>query len=109
MPARAPDGLLTALEIEVLSNTGAYGNHGPGVMFHGCGESLHVYRCPNKRVDAQVAYTHTLPAGAFRGYGLSQTGFAIESVLDELARRLGVSPVAMRERNVVDPRGPLPQ
>ncbi len=97
------DGLLTALEMEVLSNTGAYGNHGPGVMFHGCGESLHVYRCPNKRVDAQVAYTHTLPAGAFRGYGLSQTGFAIESVLDELARRLGVSPVAMRELNVISP------
>jgi putative selenate reductase molybdopterin-binding subunit len=100
--ARA-DGTLTALELDVLSNTGAYGNHGPGVMFHACGESLGVYRYPNKRVDARVAYTHTLPAGAFRGYGLSQTAFAVESVLDELARRLGVSPRAFRDRNIVVP------
>jgi len=97
------DGTLTALALDVVSDTGAYGNHGPAVMFHGCHESLAVYRCPNKRVDAVVAYTNTVPAGAFRGYGLGQVTFAVESALDELARRLGVDPVEFRERNVVRP------
>ncbi|WP_349307808.1 MULTISPECIES: molybdopterin cofactor-binding domain-containing protein [unclassified Streptomyces] len=78
------DGTLTALELRVVSNTGAYGNHGPAVMFHACGESLSVYRCPNKKADGYAVYTHTVPAGAFRGYGLGQVVFAMESVLDEL-------------------------
>lgn len=95
------DGTLTALHVDVLTNTGAYGNHGPGVMFHGCGESLAVYRCENKKVDAHSVYTNTVPAGAFRGYGLSQMVFAIESTVDELARRLGLDPLEMRRRNVV--------
>jgi CO/xanthine dehydrogenase Mo-binding subunit/aerobic-type carbon monoxide dehydrogenase small subunit (CoxS/CutS family) len=98
--ARA-DGTLTALRLKVVVNTGAYGNHGPSVMFHGCHESLAVYRCANKKTDAVCVYTNTVPAGAFRGYGLGQTTFAIESVLDELARVLGVDPVTMRERNIV--------
>jgi len=95
------DGTLTALHLDVLSNTGAYGNHGPGVMFHGCGESIAVYNCANKRVDAHCVYTHTLPAGAFRGYGLSQMIFAVESAMDELARQLGLDPLELRRRNVV--------
>jgi CO/xanthine dehydrogenase Mo-binding subunit/aerobic-type carbon monoxide dehydrogenase small subunit (CoxS/CutS family) len=97
------DGRLTALELHVLSNTGAYGNHGPGTMYHACGESLGVYRCDNKKVDAFAVYTHTLPAGAFRGYGLSQTVFAVESAMDELARALGLDPYEFRRRNVVQP------
>ena len=95
------DGTLTALHLDVLSNTGAYGNHGPGVMFHGCGESIAVYTCANKKVDAHCVYTHTLPAGAFRGYGLSQMIFAVESAVDELAQRLGMDPLELRRRNVV--------
>jgi len=95
------DGTLTALHLDVLTNTGAYGNHGPGVMFHGCGESLAVYRCENKKVDAHCVYTNTVPAGAFRGYGLSQMIFAVESAVDELARQLGMDPVELRRRNVV--------
>jgi len=71
--ARA-DGVLTALELSLLSDTGAYGNHGPGVMFHALGESLGVYRCPNKRRSGRVAYTHTVPAGAVPRVRLSQTG-----------------------------------
>ncbi len=97
----AGDGTLTALQMDVVSNTGAYGNHGPGVLFHGCGESLALYRCPNKKVDGVAVYTNTVPAGAFRGYGLSQTIFAVESVLDELSRRLGLDPLALRERNAI--------
>ncbi|MET0220560.1 MAG: molybdopterin cofactor-binding domain-containing protein, partial [Tardiphaga sp.] len=62
------DGRLTALQLDVLSNTGAYGNHAGPVLFHACGECLGVYNCANKKVDAVVAYTNTVPAGAFRGY-----------------------------------------
>jgi CO/xanthine dehydrogenase Mo-binding subunit/aerobic-type carbon monoxide dehydrogenase small subunit (CoxS/CutS family) len=97
------DGTLTAIELDVLSNTGAYGNHGPGVLFHGCGESVAVYRCPNKRVRGRAVYTNTPPAGAFRGYGISQTGFAVECAMDELAGRLGIDPLRLREINMVRP------
>ncbi|MBE3001693.1 molybdopterin-dependent oxidoreductase [Nocardiopsis sp. HNM0947] len=104
--ARA-DGTLTALSMRMLSDTGAYGNHGPGVMFHGCGESVSLYRCPNKRIDARAVYTNTVPAGAFRGYGLSQTVFAVEQAMDELARELGMDPLDLRERNVIRPGDPM--
>lgn len=55
------DGTLTALQLRVVANTGAYGNHGPAVMFHSVGESLAVYRAPHKKVDAFSVYTHTVP------------------------------------------------
>ena len=91
--AAGADGVLTALAVDVLIDAGAYGNHSPGVMFHGCGESVAVYRCANKRVDAQAVYTNNIPSGAFRGYGLGQVIFAIESALDELAQRTRHRPV----------------
>jgi CO/xanthine dehydrogenase Mo-binding subunit/aerobic-type carbon monoxide dehydrogenase small subunit (CoxS/CutS family) len=97
------DGALTAIEMEVLSNTGAYGNHGVGVFFHGCNESVALYRCPNKRIDGHAVYTNAVPSGAFRGYGLSQTNFAIESALDEIARKLGIDPYDMRRINAIRP------
>ncbi|MFF4318653.1 molybdopterin-dependent oxidoreductase [Streptomyces sp. NPDC001568] len=100
--ARA-DGTLTALRIRVVSNTGAYGNHGPAVMFHSVGESFAVYKAPNKEVEAYSVYTNTVPAGAFRGYGLGQVLFAVESVMDELAIRLGMDPLVLREKNVIGP------
>ncbi len=104
--ARA-DGTLTALAVRTVANTGAYGNHAGGVLFHSCGESVSLYRCPNKKVDAWSVYTNTVPAGAFRGYGLSQSAFAVESALDELARQLGLDPAEFRRRNVVRPGDPL--
>jgi putative selenate reductase molybdopterin-binding subunit len=97
------EGVLTALAIDVLADAGAYGNHSPGVMFHGCHESVAVYRCPNKRVDARSVYTNNLPSGAFRGYGLGQVMFGIECALDELARQLTLNPFELRRRNVVVP------
>ena len=103
--ARA-DGTLTAMEMEVLSDTGAYANHAPGVLFHACDESLGVYHCPNKRVTGRAVYTNTVPAGAFRGYGLSQTVFAVESAMDMLARRLRMDPFALRRKNLVRPDSP---
>jgi putative selenate reductase molybdopterin-binding subunit len=100
-------GKLTALQLDVLSNTGAYGNHAGPVLFHSCGESISVYNCPNKRVDGIAAYTNTVPAGAFRGYGLPQTLFAVEAAIDELAKSLGISPYEMRRRNVVKSGDPM--
>ncbi|MEV7458761.1 molybdopterin-dependent oxidoreductase [Streptomyces rubiginosohelvolus] len=104
--ARA-DGTLTALQLRVVANTGAYGNHGPAVMFHSVGESMAVYRAPHKKVDAFSVYTNSVPAGAFRGYGLGQVVFAVESVMDELARRTGVDPLVFRERNIIGPGEPM--
>jgi putative selenate reductase molybdopterin-binding subunit len=101
------DGKLTALQLDVLSNTGAYGNHAGPVLFHACGECLGVYNCANKKVDAVVAYTNTVPAGAFRGYGLPQTLFAVEAAIDELARQLGINPFEMRRRNIIKPGDPM--
>jgi putative selenate reductase molybdopterin-binding subunit len=97
------DGLLTAIALRIVADTGAYGNHGPAVLFHACGESLALYRCASKKVDAYSVYTNTVPAGALRGYGLSQTVFAVDSALDELARRLDIDPLDLRERNVIGP------
>jgi putative selenate reductase molybdopterin-binding subunit len=97
------DGVLTAMAVDELMDTGAYGNHGVGVMFHSVGESLAVYRCANKRVDAESVYTNNLPSGAFRGYGLGQVIYAVESAMDDLARRLGIDPFELRRRNVIVP------
>jgi CO/xanthine dehydrogenase Mo-binding subunit/aerobic-type carbon monoxide dehydrogenase small subunit (CoxS/CutS family) len=97
------DGALTAIAVDVLSDTGAYGNHGPGVMFHSVGETVSLYNAPNKKVDAEVVYTNNIPSGAFRGYGLGQVSFAIESAMDELAHELAMDPFELRRRNVVRP------
>ncbi|WP_433627857.1 molybdopterin-dependent oxidoreductase [Nocardia sp. CA-120079] len=97
------DGILTALSIDVLADAGAYGNHSVGVLFHGVGESIEVYRCANKRVEAKTVYTNNVPSGAFRGYGLGQIIFGVESALDELARALDIDPFELRRRNVIVP------
>jgi len=101
------DGRLTAMQMRVLSDTGAYGNHGRLVLYHACGESFAVYRCDNKKIDGCVVYTNNIPSGAFRGYGLPQTNFAVESAMDELARGIGMSPYEFRRRNVVRPGDPM--
>lgn len=100
-------GRLTAMKVDVLSDTGAYGNHAIGVMFHACAESVSVYNCPAKRIDAEVVYTNNPPSGAFRGYGLGQVIFAIESAMDELALTLDIDPFELRRRNAVADGDPL--
>jgi CO/xanthine dehydrogenase Mo-binding subunit/aerobic-type carbon monoxide dehydrogenase small subunit (CoxS/CutS family) len=99
------DGTLTAILMRVVSNAGAYGNHSIGVLFHGC-ESIAAYRCANRRVEGYAVYTNTLPSGAFRGYGLSQTVFALESAMDELAAALGIDPFELRRRNIIQAGDP---
>ncbi|MDO8875320.1 MAG: molybdopterin-dependent oxidoreductase [Pseudolabrys sp.] len=103
----ARDGTLTAMQMHVVANTGAYGNHGAPVLEHACSESISVYRCPNKKVDGYAVYTNTVPAGAFRGYGLPQTSFAVESAIDEVARTLGIDALDFRRRNVVRKGEPM--
>ena len=100
-------GRLTAMKVDVLSDTGAYGNHSIGVMFHACAESVSVYTCPTKRVDAEVVYTNNPPSGAFRGYGLGQVILAVESAMDELAITLGIDPFELRRINAVADGDPL--
>ena len=101
------DGVLTALKVDVLSDTGAYGNHSIGVLFHSCAESISLYNCPVKRVDAEAVYTNNVPSGAFRGYGLGQVILGVESAMDELAVRLGMDPFELRRINAVRDGDPL--
>jgi hypothetical protein len=95
------DGTLTAIQLRVISNTGAYGNHGLAVLEHACSESIAVYNCPNKKVDGYVVYTNTVPAGGFRGYGLPQTNFAVESAIDEVAHLIGMDGLDIRRLNAI--------
>lgn len=97
------DGTLTALQLRVLSNTGAHGNHAGDVLGHSINEPLTLFRCKNKKVDAYAVYTNQVPAGAFRGYGTTQTGFAINCALNELARKLDLDPIALLRKNVIRP------
>jgi putative selenate reductase molybdopterin-binding subunit len=101
------DGRLTAIQVDMLADTGAYGNHGPGVMYHSCNESLSIYRCANKKLDTRAVYTNNLPSGAFRGYGLGQIVFAVESAMDELARKLGIDPFEFRRLNLIAEGDPM--
>lgn len=101
------NGVLTAMHVDVLSDTGAYGNHAIGVMFHGVSESTTVYRCPTRRTDAEVVYTNNVPSGAFRGYGLGQVMLGVESAMDELALKLDIDPFELRRINAVREGDPL--
>ncbi|MBV8193688.1 MAG: molybdopterin-dependent oxidoreductase [Alphaproteobacteria bacterium] len=97
------DGTLTALDVHCVSNTGAYGNHASETLAAAMGSPIAAYRCDNKRGVGQVVYTNMIPAGGFRGYGASQTTFAIECAIDDLARLLGIDPFEIRRKNVVQP------
>jgi len=101
------DGRVTAIDVDQLMDTGAYGNHGKGVMHHSVHESVAVYAVDSVRVHAQSVYTNNPPAGAFRGYGLGQVVFAVESAMDELARELGLSPYELRRINAIRPGDPV--
>jgi CO/xanthine dehydrogenase Mo-binding subunit len=97
------DGTLTALEVHVVSNTGAYGNHAGETLAASLGSPLTVYRCANKKADGYAVYTNMVPGGGFRGYGASQTTFAIECAMDELAALLGLTPLQIRRKNMIHP------
>ncbi|MBD2436568.1 molybdopterin cofactor-binding domain-containing protein [Nostoc sp. FACHB-110] len=97
------DGELIAQDIEVIANTGAYGNHGQTVVFLAGYIPLGLYRCPHKRYRGFAVYTNTMPAGAFRGYGATQGTFAMESQIDEIAQKLNIDTVEIRLKNLICP------
>jgi putative selenate reductase molybdopterin-binding subunit len=101
------DGALTAMQIHTVSNTGAYGNHGGEILASSLDSAMATYRCANKKGTGFAVYTNTVPSGAFRGYGATQLAFAIESAVDELARKLGIDPFTMRRTNMIRPRDPV--
>jgi putative selenate reductase molybdopterin-binding subunit len=97
------DGTLTAMQYRVVSNTGAYGNHGGETLANGMSGPWALYKCENKKGDGYAVYTNLQCGGGFRGYGTGQTAFAIESAVDELARMLNIDPIEFRRKNMVGP------
>jgi CO/xanthine dehydrogenase Mo-binding subunit len=97
----APDGTLLAKRLDCWVDTGAYADCGPGVATKLGYAGIGPYRIPNVRVDALAVYTNLPPNGAFRGYGATQSVWASERAMDQLAERLGMSPLALRRRNLL--------
>lgn len=94
-------GILKAIDIHTLSNTGAYGEHGPTTVGLSGHKPLGLYRNTEAyRFSYEVVYTNQMSAGAYRGYGATQGIFAVESAVDELAHEMGMDPVTFRERNL---------
>ncbi|HEX6478644.1 MAG TPA: molybdopterin cofactor-binding domain-containing protein [Ktedonobacteraceae bacterium] len=93
------DGTMVANSMELLANTGAYGTHSLTVQSNTGSKTLPMYPCPNIRFVAEVVYTNLPPPGAFRGYGVPQGFFALESHIDEIARQLGMDALELRRKN----------
>ncbi len=101
-------GQLTALEMHIVEDTGAYGTHGLTVCTVSGLRGLSTYRCPNMRLDAKIVYTNKPVPGAFRGYGAPQALWALESLMDEIAVALGRDPIDLRLQNAVRAGDELP-
>ena len=86
------DGRLTAVETELYGDTGAYASLGEKVMTRATTHSSGPYEVPHASADCYAMYTNNPPAGAFRGFGVTQSAFAIESMMDMLAEQLGHGP-----------------
>ncbi len=97
------DGRLTAAKAEIIGNTGAYASYGPAVLTRSATMALGPYDCPNVHVDAYAVYTHTAIAGAMRGFGAPQMSPCHEPLMDEIARKCGLSPLEVRRINMVRP------
>ena len=102
------DGTLTAMQIRIVSNTGAYGGHGGERSRPPSGSPITIYRCANKKGDGYAVYTNMIPGGGFRGYGASQPTFAIESAMDDLAQQLGIGSFEIRRKNMIRPGDWMP-
>ncbi|MFX1284029.1 MAG: xanthine dehydrogenase family protein molybdopterin-binding subunit [Promethearchaeota archaeon] len=97
------DGTITAIDMKVLSNTGAYGTHGLTVLSNTGSKTLPLYHCDNIRIVGDTVYTNLPIAGAYRGYGGTQAALAMEIVMDELARKIGMDPAEFRLLNHIKP------
>ncbi len=97
------DGRLTAMDIEIIMDGGAYVTLSPVVLSRGAIHAAGPYRCDHVRIDGRAVMTNTPPNGAFRGFGAPQTQFATEVHMDRIAEALGLDPVLLRERNALRP------
>jgi CO/xanthine dehydrogenase Mo-binding subunit len=104
----ARDGRLVAQDVDIVMDGGAYVTLSPVVLSRGTLHATGAYDCPNVRIRSRVVMTHTPPNGAFRGFGAPQTLFAAEMQMERLAEALGLDPVSVRRRNVVQPGSTLP-
>ena len=97
------DGRITAMDIEVVIDGGAYATLSPVVLSRGGIHAAGPYRCNNTRIRARAMFTNTPPNGAFRGFGAPQTQFAMEVHMNRIAETLGLDPAKVRERNALRP------
>lgn len=96
------NGIIKAIDIYTLSNAGAYGEHGPTTVGLSAHKSMPLYSTPKAyKFSYDVVYSNTMGAGAYRGYGATQGIFALESAINELAAKLNMDPIKLREINMV--------
>ena len=95
------NGRLVAAETELYGDTGAYASLGEKVMTRATTHSAGPYDIPHVRADCYAMYTNNPPAGAFRGFGVTQSAFAVESMMDKLAEELNLDPVELRRMNAL--------
>ena len=96
------DGIVKGIDLYTLSNTGAYGEHGPTTVGLSGHKSIPLYgKAEAFRFVSDVVYTNHMSSGAYRGYGATQGLFAVESAVNELADKLGMDPFELRQRNIV--------
>jgi len=93
------NGKVTAADLYLIGDTGAYGTHGLTVQMVGGFKGLTLYNAPNSRFVCDVVYTNTPPAGAFRGYGAMQCQFGVEVLMEEIAEQLGLDVVEFKRAN----------
>jgi CO/xanthine dehydrogenase Mo-binding subunit len=97
------DGRLTAMDIDVIMDGGAYATLSAVVLSRGVIHAAGPYRCDHVRIRGRAMMTHTPPNGAFRGFGAPQTQFAVEAHMDRIAEAMGLDPVRLRELNALKP------
>ncbi|MBV6464856.1 MAG: putative xanthine dehydrogenase subunit D [Anaerolineales bacterium] len=95
------DGRIVAMETELYGDTGAYASLGEKVMTRATTHSAGPYEIEHVRADCYAMYTNNPPAGAFRGFGVTQSAFAVESMMDMLADRLGIDRIELRRMNAL--------
>ncbi len=95
------DGTLVAVETELYGDTGAYASLGEKVLTRATTHSIGPYESEHARADCYAMYTNNPPAGAFRGFGVTQSAFAIESSMDMLAKKLGMDSIEIRRKNAL--------
>ena len=102
------DGIFTGLDCEIYFDTGAYASLSGPVLERACTHSVGPYCYQNTDIRGYSYYTNNPPAGAFRGFGVTQSEFALESIINLLAEKVGISPWEIRYRNAIRPGGVLP-